>query len=287
MTWYATLADAKNELKANTTINTTEGPKLADKVRIASRRADAMFRSRRPFFAPYSETREWLVEPSRINSGLRLFHFDTSLLALSTVVVGTTTLAVGTTVEAWRRSPDRPFKAIRLMSSGNNWYQYCNNDDPVLVTIGGFWGYHPDWANAWDSVDTVQEDPLSAVATTLTVTDVDGADGWGFTPRFSRGSLLRIESEYLEVTALPNEANTLTVIRGVNGTTAAAHVQNTAVEVFRVHDPVRRAVARQAAFLYARRGAYESSSVSDLGVVNFPSDLLAEFRHIMMELAYE
>ena len=285
MTWYATLADAKNEIKATTT---TDDPALADKVRIASRRADAMFQSRRPFFAPYSETRDWLVEPARVDSLLRLFYFDTPLLALSSVVVGTTTLVVGTTVEAWRRSPDRPFKAIRLMNSGNNWYQYCNNDDPVLVTIGGFWGYHPDWDNAWDSVDTVQDDPdISAAATALTVDNIDGTDGWGFTPRISRGSLLRIEDEYLEVTATDAATNIATVIRGVNGTTAAIHLKDVAVEVFRVHDPVRRAVARQAAFLYARRGAYESSSVSELGVVNFPSDLLAEFRHIMMELAYE
>jgi len=285
MTWYATLADAKSEIKASTT---TDDAALADKVRIASRRADAMFRSRRPFFAPYSETRAWLVEPARVDSWLRLFHFDQPLLALSSVVVGTTTLTVGTTVEAWRRSPDRPFKAIRLMSSGNHWYQYCNNDDPVLVTIGGFWGYHPDWANAWDSVEIVGDTPLTDTATTLTVgTDIDGVDGWGFTPRISRGSLLRIEDEYLEVTATDTLLNTATVIRGVNGTTAAAHASAIAVEVFRVHEPVRRAVARQAAFLYARRGAYESSIVSDLGVVNFPSDLLAEFRHIMMELAYE
>jgi hypothetical protein len=287
MTWYATLADAKNELKAGTTANATEDPIIADKVRLASRRADAQFRSRRPFFAPYSETRAWLVEGQRVDSFLRLFHFSDPLLALSSVVVGTTTLTVGTTVEAWRRSPDRPFKAIRLMNSSDDWYQYCNSDDPVLATIGGFWGYHPDWANAWDSVDTVADNPLSAAATSLTVADVDGADGWGFTPRISQGSLLRIEDEYLEVTATNTTTNVATVIRGVNGTTAAAHVQTTAVEAFRVYDPVRRAVARQAAFLYARRGAYESSSVQDLTVVNFPNDLLAEFRDIMQELAYE
>ena len=285
MTWYATLADAKNEIKATTT---TDDAQLADKVRIASRRADATFRSHRPFFAPYSETREWLVVPSRVDSWLRLFHFDQSLMALSSVVVGTTTLTVGTTVEAWRSEPTATFKKLRLMNSSDNWYRYCNNDDPVLVTIGGFWGYQPDWDNAWDSVDTVQDDPsISAAASALTVANVDGADGWGFTPRISRGSLLRIESEYLEVTATDVVTNIATVIRGVNGTTAAVHLKDVAVEVFRVHEPVRRAVARQAAFLYARRGAYESSSVSDLGVVNFPSDLLAEFRHIMMELAYE
>ena len=73
MTWYATLADARSELDAD---GTTEDPILADKVRVASRRADATFRSRRPFFAPYSETRDWLVEPARVDSWLRLFHFD-------------------------------------------------------------------------------------------------------------------------------------------------------------------------------------------------------------------
>ena len=96
MTWYATLADARSELDAN---DTTEDPVVADKIRVASKRADATFQSHgRPFFAPYFETRAWLVEPARINSVLRLFNFDELLLALSSVVVGTTTLAVGTTV---------------------------------------------------------------------------------------------------------------------------------------------------------------------------------------------
>lgn len=282
--WYATLADAKNELKAQGTV---DDAKLADKVRVVSRRIDRLFQSRRPFFAPYFETRDWWIRPERVDSRLRLFHIGRPLLELSSVVAGTTTLTVGTTVEAWRETPDRPFHSIRLMSSGNNWYRFCNDDDPVLATIGGFWGYHRDWANAWDSVDTVQDTPLTAVATTLTVADVDGADGWGFTPRISRGSLLKIEDEYLEVTATDTTANTATVRRGVNGTTAAAHVATTAVEVFQVEEPIRRVTARQAAFLYARRGAYESTSITDAGILNFPSDLLSELRNTVAGYAYE
>jgi len=69
-----------------------------------------------------------------------------------------------------------------------------------------------------DSTDTVQDDPLSDSATTLNVSD--GGN-------FEVGETIKIEDEYLRITAI--NTNTLTVIRGVYGTTAASHVQTTAI----------------------------------------------------------
>jgi hypothetical protein len=72
------------------------------------------------------------------------------------------------------------------------------------VTVTGIWGWHDRWATAWrDSSDTVQDNPLSSGSTTLTVTDADGADSTGETPRFQVGHLLKIDSEYLWVTYQP------------------------------------------------------------------------------------
>src|SRR3972149_4378910 len=53
------------------------------------------------------------------------------------------------------------------------------------------------WATVWgSSTDSVQDNPLAAGATLVTVSDADGLDQLGFSPRFQAGQLLRCESEY-------------------------------------------------------------------------------------------
>ncbi len=282
MTLYATLNDAKTAQKAT---GTADDSILLRNLRIVSRRLDRLFSSPRPYFAPYIEQREYLLDARRINTWDYTFRFDQPLLSLSALIVGKDTVTVAN-VEGWPTA-QTPFRKLRL-KDGNTWYDYCGNDyEHQLVKITGTWGYHGDWSNAWLSVDTVQDDPLSDSATSLTVSDIDQADPLGFTPAISAGALLRIESEYLEVTATDTATNVATVRRGVNGSTAAAHDQNKAVEVFQVEPDIRDVVARQAAFKYARRGAFEAATITDLGVVQFPSDLLRELRGVVAGYAAE
>ena len=75
-------------------------------------------------------------------------------------------------------------------------------------------------AAANTSADTVQDNPLSDSATT-----VDVSDGGNF----AVGETIEIEDEKLRITGI--STNTLTVIRGVYGTTAASHVQTTAIDI--------------------------------------------------------
>lgn len=118
-------------------------------------------------------------------------------------------------------------------------------DEAVQVTA--IWGYHPDWAQAWaNSGDSVQNNPLSSSATSLTVVDADA----GNPPRFQVGQLLKIESEYLRVTAINTGTNVLTVERGVHGTTAAAHNQSTAIYIYQVPQDIALLVVRWAVWLY-------------------------------------
>ena len=90
------------------------------------------------------------------------------------------------------------------------------------VTIVGAFGYHRDPDNMWlDSGDTVQDSPLSSSDTTLNVTS--GGN-------FEVMQHVRIESEYLLITAIVD--NALTVERGVNGSTKAAHVSGKQIDKF-------------------------------------------------------
>jgi len=72
----------------------------------------------------------------------------------------------------------------------------------------------------------------------------------------------------------------------VNGSTAAAHSNAASVSVWQVDENIKRAVTRQAANNYAKRGAYDSSTVTDLATVTFSADFLAEVREIMQSMAY-
>ncbi|RMF81959.1 MAG: hypothetical protein D6737_03395 [Chloroflexi bacterium] len=136
------------------------------------------------------------------------------------------------------------------------------------IQVTGVWGWHDRWSQAWrGSGDTVQDNPLSMTATTLTVTDADGLDADGATPRFQVGHLLRIESEYVRVIAVDTVNNQLTIERGVNGTTAASHVQNSAIDIFQPARDVQMLTLRWAAWLY------RAPDIDDTGGI--PADFIA------------
>lgn len=134
---------------------------------------------------------------------------------------------------------------------------FVHPGDPVdAISVDGTWGFHPDWASAWaDSGDSVQDDPLGASATTLSVQDADGLDAGGHWARFAAGHLVRIEDEYLHVRGVDAGTNTLTVARGVNGTTAASHAQSTAIAVYQPPAAIRQVCLRVASWLYRQKDA--------------------------------
>lgn len=131
----------------------------------------------------------------------------------------------------------------------NDGSAFSYEDTPLAaVTVSGIWGYHPDWTNAFlTSGDTVQNSPLSNTATSLSVNDVTGG---GLRPRFQAGQLLRIGAEYLRVLATNSGSNTLTVRRGVRGTSAAEHASGTAIDIYQVPADVTLLCVRWAAWLY-------------------------------------
>lgn len=133
-----------------------------------------------------------------------------------------------------------PHYALRL-EFPNSWaggilganYRY---QSPQLL-VQGYWGYREQYSRAWvDTLETVKDgafgDAFSSAfttaginreQTTLTVSDADGTDDWGISPRFEAGMLLRLDDELISVSSVDVINNTITVRRGVQGTTALAH----------------------------------------------------------------
>jgi len=133
------------------------------------------------------------------------------------------------------------------------------------ISIAGVWGYHDDYANAWEgSGDTVQNTTeISASGTTLTV--VDGGN-------FAVRQTLLCESEQVLVTGI--SGNNLTVKRGHNGTTAAAHANGKALSIWRPPYDVQHIAIRLAAWLYQQKDApFQRTANPQMGVVVVPAAL--------------
>ncbi|MCY4061502.1 MAG: hypothetical protein OXG53_03960 [Chloroflexi bacterium] len=115
------------------------------------------------------------------------------------------------------------------------------------VSVSGVWGWHDRWSAAWrDSGDQVSENALSASATQLVVADSEGGDADGARPRFHVGHLLRIDGEYLRVSAIDRADNRLTVLRGVAGTRATAHLRGAKIETYAPAPVIRDLCVRYA-----------------------------------------
>jgi len=239
---------------------TTDDPMLRRFIRQASRIWD-LWTTRS--FVPYIHTKKFgTSHVSDVSLKLR-----EDLLELTTL-----TNADGSTITGslYNLRPDNvyPKRTIELTTVSGTYWRFVYPEDRVQVA--GIWGFHENYAQAWgNSLDTVQDSPLSSSATTLTVADVNGLDDRGYT-RFEIGDYLKIETEFLQVIDIPTGYNTkLTVLRGVNGSTGAAHVQGTAVAVYRQTDDVRFAVREMVKWMYERRDTVNRGVqlTQDLGVI--------------------
>lgn len=286
MTLYATLDDVIRNANTpqNTAPGTAEKADILTFLRVISRRIDLEFVSKRPVFAPYTETRRFDLTAGRVNSGLGTFAFDGALLALTSVNVSGTAVSA---VEGYPDSTMPPFRELRLTDCCTGWYGYCPADCVVpYVRITGVWGYHRDYASAFPALDALAAN-INSSQTTFTVADIDGEDEFGVTPRISAGSQVKIGDELIEVIATNTGNNQATGRRGVNGSVASSHSAGDAVRVWQVEEPIRQVVARQAAFILKRRGAYTTMESDGLNSVRYPPDLLPDLRAVLQEYAYE
>jgi hypothetical protein len=142
------------------------------------------------------------------------------------------------------------------------------------ISIAGRWGWSEDTET---SGATVQDNPLSASATTVNVSD-------GTKVKIQQ--TLLIESEQVYITAI--SVNALTVIRGVNGTTAASHIQGTAVSRFVYPAEIVQAALDLSVYLYKSKDApFTTIGVAGFGTIELPGsipgkvrDSLAPFRRV-------
>lgn len=274
---YSTVRDVRDEVGVQSAANTTDDAKMYEAIQQASARLDA--ETGHVGFWPQIATRYMDATGNHVNDNGRVLHLPHgwALLSITSLSDGGGTARVeGTDYNADPRGRT-PVLKLRTLSTSALLWNYYSSDAQDAISITGNWGWHSDYTNAWVSTgDTVRNDPLSDSATSLTVSDASAADAYGRRPRFSPGQLLKVESEYLAVRAVDTNTNTVTVLRGVQGSTAASHAQDTAISVYEVEPVIHRLCTRLAAFLYARRGAFEASKFDGVATVNWPDDMPGE-----------
>ncbi len=200
-------------------------------------------------FVPYRETKTFDARGDGIVDHGRTLLLRDDLLAVHTLTNGDGAVIASNQYTLLSGS-GYPKWAVELLPSTGLAWTYTT-DWQNAISIDGTWGYHEDYARAWVStLDTVKTvGGIDAVMQAITVADADGKDARYHT-RFAVGQLLRIEDEYLKVAAVDTATNALTVLRGVNGTTAAVHALNTPIDSYAPMRNIEQACTSLTTWLY-------------------------------------
>ena len=219
---------------------TADAAEIEKAIEAASRRVDEM--TRRSFF---SETGTRILDGEG-----RSWQWIPDLLAPTTIKLDEdgdrtfeVTLVAGTDYYLKRRGykDEDALPATTLELDAINGQRGTLLQRRRLIEFGAAtrWGFTEEVEATGDNV---RDDPLAAGATTITV--LDGTN-------FAVGQTLFIEAEQLYVSAIAEKA--ITVVPGVNGTTAASHDQGTVISRFVWVPGVREATLILAGRLWKRR----------------------------------
>lgn len=229
---------------------------IAELIRSVSREIDAI--GCRSYF-PRIETR----------------YYDTprgDMLVLDDDLLSVTTLTNGSggalTTGQYKLYPlnESAKDSIRIMqSSGHAWQADSGGDTYGAVSVEGVWGFHLRYGSAW--LDTGAT--LAAAITTTSATSFTCTTG-----KLKAGNLIQVDTEWMHVSNVATAASdTVTVIRGVNGSTAATHLISTAISRY-TFDEVEM-VARLASAAYYRLRTNPVGDVVQVGDMTFnkPKDV--------------
>lgn len=128
-----------------------------------------------------------------------------------------------------------------LVKSGGD-YSFPSQEEGIQIV--GLWGYGDGYSATPYEADTTTAEELDASETAVDVTSGTNINA---------GNTILVESEQMYVQS--KTTNTLTVVRGVNGTTAATHATAKTISIYRYPDQIREATLRLASRLAKLRDA--------------------------------
>lgn len=183
-----------------------------------------------------------------------MLYFDDDLLEVVSITNGD---GVAVTLTDLFYEPRRLYPKFGIgfeLGASTVWTYSTTPENAISITAA--WGYHDDWPHAWiNSMDEVEDaGGINASVTTVTVSNVDGSNIDNDSPRFSAGMLIKVESEWMEVTAATNSTiDSLTVKRGARGSTAATHAKDTPIYTFSPARDVTAAITLYCQWRYRQK----------------------------------
>lgn len=182
-------------------------------------------------FVPFADIRLYDWTP------YRGFILDTDALVITSVTDGSGVRASSDYVlYPYNTNPKNTIALVDFVAS----WTYTTQRQQA-ITITGTWGYNTNPARMWQQTTTLNG-ALNSSATTVTVTSASGLDVLQY---------IKVDDEMMQITAIAGAV--LTVVRGVNGTTAAAHLTLAPVYGYQYVLAVREAAEEYAFYLYENR----------------------------------
>ena len=225
-------------------------------------------------FVPRVETRRYNPQRSAQNG---LLVLDDDLLSVTTLTNGDAT-TIASTKYKFETPNTTPYWGIKLLSSSGLTWTY-DEDPEEAISLVGIWGCDLGWQpnkSEWVTADTLGAAISTTTATSITLTVAGSLEaGW----------LLKIDSEYLYVSGAP-VSTTATVVRGVNGSTAATHSNGATISYWRVEDGLEQLAKECAAARYRLRNnpLAETFVAVDGTVFTTPKDVKAYIEKSMLAM---
>lgn len=141
-----------------------------------------------------------------------------------------------------------PYDRLELNSSTGSLFNYSGTGQRA-IHVEGVWGYHSEYDGAWVNSGASLLGALNASQTTISLAGSSGPNEYGYEPRLHVDHILKIDNEFIHLTA-GSTASQVNVIRGINGTTAATHASTATLQTWEPETSVERAARQLAAFEY-------------------------------------
>ncbi len=169
-------------------------------------------------------------------------------------------------------------------SSGVDWL-FKDGEWRNAIEVEGYFGSNSFYPECFVGSGETLAAQLTSEATSFVASDINGIADDLITPRFQAGQMLRLNSnagiEFVIIKSIAT--NTVTLVRGVNGTTALTHPIATPIENFRVDETVTQMCIRLVQWRYRQKDTDSFDRTFNLAMqtATTPSALPADVRLIL------
>lgn len=180
----------------------------------------------------------------------------------------------------WLKCGDRwnitPYDRIIIRADSGSLLNFSGTPERA-IHVDAVVGYNEDYGTAWLHSGGSLTASLASQITLASTTASNAADSYGISPRFSQGQIWRLTTgsmeEFCYVQNTRPSGNSIELIRGINGTSAADHDSGTTIYVWQTEQDIIDSTIEAAAFMYSKAKSPFTNQISilQLGVVEQPT----------------